>query len=106
MPAPTDRSAFDALCAVMLKKPDVTVGRALSNDGLMVHGKLFAFPRGERIVVKLPPPRIDALAGKGAVTRVLMGQRLMKEWVEVHDPGDWRALADEARAYVASLVAG
>jgi len=71
----------------------------------MVHGKLFAFPRGDTIVVKLPPDRIAELVDAGRAERTQMGKRLMKEWVELTRTRDWRQLALEAESYVGGLAA-
>jgi hypothetical protein len=94
---------YGELCKTLLALPDVTMGRALSNEGLMVHGKLFGFLRGDSLVVKLPRDRIDSLLGVGSVTRALMGRRTMKEWVELAEDADWPALAAESHEYVRSL---
>jgi hypothetical protein len=100
----TPAERYDGLCDSMLREPDVTIGRALSNEGLMVRGKLFAFLRNGVLVVKLPGARIDGLAADGRAVRALMGKRVMKEWVELAAEADWAALAAESRGYVLSLT--
>jgi hypothetical protein len=101
----TPAERYDGLCDSMLREPDVTIGRALSSEGLMVNRKLFAFPRRDTLVVKLPAARIEELVPGGAVTRALMGRRTMKEWVELTPDSDWAALASEALDYVRALSA-
>jgi hypothetical protein len=96
---------YDELCDALLARPGVTIGRALSSEGLMVNRKLFAFARRDTLVVKLPAARIDELVVDSAVTRALMGRRTMKEWVELAPAADWAALADEALEYVRALNA-
>ncbi len=102
-------SQYAALAAEQLRYPDVSVGRALSNDVLMVRGKIFGFLKDDRLVVKLPAPRITGLVEAGAATPFRSGGRIMKEWAAVAAPtapdGElWRTLLDDARLYVASAT--
>jgi len=104
------QALYDALVADELKQPGVAVGRALQNDVLQVSGKIFAFLKVGRLVVKLPAERVRALVAGGAVP-FTSGGRVIKEWVCVEAlPGAagenlWRALIGEARRYVAVLTA-
>ena len=57
----------------------------------------------ERLVVKLPRERVDALVESGSAERFDPGHgRLMNEWASIDPeaPEDWKALAAEARAFV------
>ncbi len=64
----------------------------------------------ERLVVKLPRRRVDALVAAGDGQRMVSGggremreMREMKEWLVVapESPVDWTELAREAREFVA-----
>lgn len=98
---------YAALAAEQLHRPDVSVGRALRNDVLMVRGKVFGFFKDDRLVVKLPAPRVTRLVEAGAAIPFTSGRRIMKEWAAVAAPTPsdvnlWRTLLDDARVYVAS----
>jgi len=43
---------YAALTAEQLRRPDVSLSRALSNEVLMVRGKIFGFLKDDRLVVK------------------------------------------------------
>jgi len=94
---------FGALVAEQLAQPNVTLGRALQNEVLMVRGKIFAFLKAGRLVVKLPAPRVTELIARGGAEPFRSGGRAMKEWVAV-EPRDetlWREFVADARCYVA-----
>jgi hypothetical protein len=104
------QALYGALVAAELAELDVTVGRALQNEVLHVSGKIFAFLKTGRLVLKLPAPRAGELVAAGGAVPFTSGGRVMKEWVCVDAPpgaaGEalWRALAGEARRYVAGAV--
>lgn len=87
---------YQDLCDEMLALPGASIGRALSNEGLMVNGKLFAFLRRDNLVVKLPLERVAEVIDAGTGAIAVMGQRTMKQWVEVPRVGDWAVLARES----------
>lgn len=90
------------LMSAVADHPDVTLGRALSNLGLMTGGKLFAFIKDGDLVLKLPAARIDALVVSHDATRFERGQGTpMREWVVVPASGDWPDLTREACDFVA-----
>ena len=98
------REQYDALADEWLRRPEVSLGRSLRNETLTVHGKIFAFLKDDRLVVKLPAKRCAALLAEGAAVPFESGGRRMKEWVAVPaaaDPGRWRGLMSEAHGYVA-----
>lgn len=101
---------FAALAAEHLGDPEVTVGRMLRAEGLKVHGKVFAFTWAGELMVKVPADRAaEEVAAGGAQPVETAPGRVMREWIAVAAPaggGDerWRALMDEARAYVAALA--
>ena len=90
--ARTPEQLWEPLAKDQLARRGVTSGTGFgTNAGLRVSGKIFAMlVRGE-LVVKLPRDRVDA--GKG---------RPMKEWASVPPSASrrWKALVEEARAFV------
>ena len=82
--------------------------RGFGRGGLKVGGKLFAMVSQDRLVVKLPAERVDALvsAGDGDHFDPRKNGVPMREWFIVDQSSDldWRALAEEARAYVGALA--
>ncbi len=90
--------------------PPAAIGRASrfgASEQLRVGNKIFAMLVNERLVLKLPRQRVDALIAAGHGTRFDTGSgRLMKEWISI-DPAqdvDWTALAHEALAFVGSSM--
>lgn len=99
---------YEALVEALLGDGDVTFGPPGTGFGasaLKIDNKIFAMLWTDRLVVKLPRERVDALVATSAGRRFDPGHgRLMKEWLAV-DPAsevDWLALAHEARAFVGS----
>ena len=98
------RTAYDTLAQDQLRQPGVGLGRSLRKETLTVRGKVFAFlGKDDRLVVKLPAVRAAALVAAGDAIVFESGGRPMKQWVAIALPNDWRALLDEARAYVGPL---
>ena len=104
----TDR--WEALVATMLADGVATYGndggaqRAFGSTSLKTDGKIFAMLVKDRLVVKLPAPRVDALVGEGVGEPFDPGHgRIQKEWLSVGgaDPEQWHALANESEAFVA-----
>jgi TfoX/Sxy family transcriptional regulator of competence genes len=108
-PVTRARSLFDDLAAEQLREPAVALGRSFSAEALTVDGKIFAFVKGDRLVVKLPEERVERLVSSGRAVPFESGGRRMREWAAVRLPeaGDdaWPALAGDARAYVAAVAA-
>lgn len=106
-PTPQIDAMFAAIKDHCLGEPGVDLGKMLHAQALRVHGKSFCFPAASALVMKLPRARVDWLDAQGVGTRMVMGGgRAMKEWIALTD-GDAAqlvALADEARAFVASLA--
>jgi TfoX/Sxy family transcriptional regulator of competence genes len=98
------RARYDELAKEYLRRPDVTVGRALQNDVLNVNGKIFAFLSKDRLVVKVPVAQAHALVDSGRAEPFQSGGRTMREWVAVA-PSDrqWRRLMNDAIEYVGGL---
>jgi hypothetical protein len=92
------------LMSAVADRPDVTLGRALANMGLMTGGKLFAFIKEGGLVLKLPAARIESLIESHGAVRFERGQGTpMKEWVVVpaSASAEWPALTREACDFVA-----
>jgi hypothetical protein len=73
------------------------------SEGLRISGKIFAMLAGGELVVKLPKNRVDELVAAGTARRFDPGHgRVMKEWASVSPDASrrWRALVEEARAFV------
>jgi hypothetical protein len=100
--AKTPKAVYDALAAEQLTKPGVTIGRALMNEVLNINDKIFAFPRGERLVLKVSAVQAASLVAAGEAIPFETGGRKMKEWVAVapSTAERWSRLMNHARAYV------
>lgn len=101
---------YDELAAEQRRKPEVSFGRALQNDVLKVNGKIFAFLKDGRLVVKIPAKQAAALVAEGEAVPFESGGRQMKEWVAVAlgagaaGENTWRRLIADAVVYVAAGV--
>ena len=69
---------------------------------LRVDGRIAAFTPEDRLVVKLPAPRVAALVASGEGAPFPTGRPPMREWVAVtsDDPEVWRAFLAEALSHV------
>lgn len=102
-------SQWEMLVASILAGGNVNVGsaggpkRAFGSTSLKTNGKIFAMLVKDRLVVKLPAGRVDALVADGVGEPFDPGHgRIQKEWLAVHgsDPAAWLALAVESEAFV------
>jgi TfoX/Sxy family transcriptional regulator of competence genes len=77
--------------------------KGFGSSALCVGGKIFATLVKDRLVVKLPRQRVDALVSSGdAEPLETRTGRAMKEWLSL-DPAsaiEWQPLAREALAFV------
>jgi hypothetical protein len=115
--AASPASRFRALVNEFVSDLDVTppegstaAGRRakFGSNGLRFRNRIFAMLSRDRLVVKLPRPRVDALVAAGDGERMVSGgAREMKEWLVVAADSqlDWSTLAREARAFVAGQPA-
>jgi len=96
------RRRFDELVEDSIGGP-VTSGVMFGGRGLRTGKLFFAVWWGDRLIVKLPPDRIEALtvAGQGR-EYVATGNRPMKNWAELDENADWSAVCAAARAFVES----
>lgn len=106
-PSPA-RALFERATAGVRTRADVSEGVMLHSPGLRVGGSFFAFVgSGESVIVKVRRDRAEALVAGGSATRVTLGTRTLREWVELPmpadgDPAPWTTVVEEACAYVAA----
>jgi hypothetical protein len=101
---PEDR--FAEIVAEMADIPGVTppgAGSGFGSSTLRFDKKIIAMLADDRLVVKLPKARVDALVDAGEGVRFDGNKgKPMKEWFSL-DPGsqlEWRSLTDEALNFV------
>lgn len=87
--------------------PGVVVSTKLNSTNFSAKKKVFAFTKGDGVVLKLPPGTVKQLVSTKAAALLVMGKRTMKEWVVIRysSPKDCRqhlALLKEAMAYAAT----
>lgn len=107
----TPEERYATIVEALLGEPGVTYSsdptgsrKKFGSSALKIHGKIFAMLVGDRLVVKLPRQRVDALIANREGERFLPGHgRQMKEWLTVEPLfGDgWLLLAKEAMVFVA-----
>lgn len=97
--------AYDAVTREMLLDEDFDVDLTL--DGLLVHGKLFAFLDGTELVVELPEARAADLRERG-LALPFRGRQSgpSRNWIRVSDRALWSELAREAHQYVGEPPVG
>jgi hypothetical protein len=98
------RALFDELAPEYLARPDVAISKMFGSEALSVRGKMFAFAANDGcLVVKLPEDRIAELR----LDNMVMRGRPMREWAKVplaDGVERWRAVADEAHAFVDDIT--
>ena len=103
---------WERLVAEMLATSPATYGaahsdgpkRAFGATSLKTNGKIFAMLVHDRLVVKLPAARVEALIEEGSGRRFDPGHgRIQREWLDVESDAyeTWVALATESEAFVA-----
>lgn len=95
----TDK-AYDEVVVTLGQDPDVDV--TVTDDGLLVRGKRFAFLDDDRLVVKLPTDRAADLIAR----RVAGGSAEGEGWVSVSSIDLWLELAGEAHTFVGEPAVG
>jgi hypothetical protein len=99
-------SALSMMLVTMLEGiPSVEISTKLNSTNFTARKKVFAFIKGDGVVLKLPPETVKRLVSTKVATLLVMGKRRMKEWVVIRykSPGDCRkhlALFEEAIGYV------
>ncbi len=94
--------AYENLVLEFREEEGVTVG----DDGLLVHGTLFAFPSGDDLVVDLPAARASDLVQRGMGTRLTLEGVKSRDLVSVSDLSLWSELTREAHEYVGEPPVG
>ena len=96
---------YDAVTRELLLDEDYDVD--LTPDGVLVHGRLFAFLDGDDLVVELPAARSADLRERG-VAASFRGEHggPSRNWVRVSDRQLWSELAREAHTFVGEPPVG
>jgi TfoX/Sxy family transcriptional regulator of competence genes len=101
----TPEARYARLGEAFFSRGEVTPSekKGFGASALTVNGRIFAMLTRERLVVKLPKARVDALVASGGGVRFDANKgRPMKEWLTI-DPSletEWPALAQEALSFV------
>lgn len=95
------------LVSMLVKIPGVVITLKPNSANFTVNKKVFAFTKGDGVVLKLPPETVKRLVQVGTASMLLMGKRTMKEWVVIcpKNPSDARkqlGLLKEAMAFVSA----
>ncbi len=100
----TPTNAYADLTMSMRADEDYDV--AITPDGLLVRGKLFAFLDGDDLVVDLPEARATDLKDRGVAYTYTASGEPSRDWVRVSDLQLWPELAREAHTYVGEPAVG
>ncbi|MCU1475766.1 MAG: hypothetical protein JWQ64_459 [Subtercola sp.] len=98
----TAGEAWRDLTAIMSDEEGVTS----TDEGLLVHGTLFAFRQGDDLVVEVPKPRASDLKKRGVAYSFKVDGRSSRDWVRVSDLQLWPELAREAHEFVGEPPVG
>jgi TfoX/Sxy family transcriptional regulator of competence genes len=101
-------SSFERLAAIQSARGDVERRRMFGHDGLTIGGRFFAFLDQDRLLLKLPQAKMDALLAEGHATSAVSVSPTMTKWVAIpyaSRAADWEALMDEARQFVSQSAA-
>lgn len=95
------------LVSMLARIPGVVVMRKLTSANFTIRKKVFAFTKGDGVVLKLPPETVKRLVEAGTASMLVMGKRTMKEWIVIRleNPSDAKKqlrLFEEAMAFVAA----
>jgi hypothetical protein len=102
------QALLEQVAPEFLQKPGVDWGAIFGSTGLRVRGKVFAVANhAGDLMVKISESRADELIADGAVTRMVMRGREMREWVTMPieaGPDNWRELLSEAYDYLDEIT--
>jgi hypothetical protein len=102
----TAEQRFETVMETFHGKRGIAQSRMFGSTGLTIHGKVFAILYKERLVLKLPKDRVEALvrARQGEYFDPGHG-RISKGWVSIQPEAkaDWLSLSQEAKDFVASV---
>jgi hypothetical protein len=100
------KAAFEAVRARHGAAGQASRGRGFGSGALKVDGKIFAsLSSGDRLLLKLPAARVDALIAEGIGERFSTGPgRPKREWATIAPlhASRWVGLSDEARAFASA----
>ena len=96
--------AYDSLTTELAEDEDYDVDIAV--DGLVVHGRLFAFLEGDDLVVELPETRAKDLKERGVAYAFRTAGHPTRDWVRVSDRQLWSELARESHTFVGEPAVG
>jgi hypothetical protein len=88
--------AYENLTIEFADDEGVTVGE----DGILVHGTVFAYLDGDDLIVDLPADRASDLVSRGIASRVKTEGVRSRDLVRVGDRTFWSELTREAHEYV------
>ncbi|MFQ6550217.1 hypothetical protein AADZ90_019900 [Aestuariibius sp. 2305UL40-4] len=96
------KTSYDTIVAQCLKDADVSLGKMLNAQSLRVKGKSFAYLGTDGLVVKLPASDVSDLERRDLGKRLVVGKRVMKEWLVVSNAhfDMWSELVAQAQAFV------
>ena len=88
-----------------MELPGSTLTNSAKHQSLTIGKKVFAYTRGNDVVLKLPAQTIEQLLQTMDASVLVMGKRVMKEWVVIRheDPQAFRydlPLFEQAMAFV------
>lgn len=109
-PSDTPQARYAALAREFIGESDVIQSdkKGFGSSALCTGGKIFATLVRDRLLVKLPRQRVDALVASGDGERLETSDgRSMKEWLSLHPASavEWLPLAREALAFVGAQQA-
>lgn len=73
----------DTIVSLFADMPEVNVGKHLSNINFTIGKKVFAFLKQDSLVLKLPEACAQKLIAERRAVPLVMGKRVMKEWVVI-----------------------
>jgi hypothetical protein len=81
-------------------------GVTVESEGLLVHGRLFAFLDGDDLVADVSAARADDLVAREIAVRYRLDAHPSRDWVKVDDIQLWPELVREAHEYVGEPPVG
>ncbi len=95
------------LAFMLADLPQIRIGKHIHAINFLVGEKVFAFMKGDGVTVKLPREKVNVLVAQDLAVPLVMGKRVMKEWVVIThaEPEEYkkdRGFFKESIAFVAS----
>lgn len=101
-----EQNDLASIIASMLEQiPQVRTGTHLHTTNFVMGNKVFAFLKKDRLAIKLPQGTAQQLVAQRYAQPLVMGKRVMKEWIVINhiDPQDYQQdleLFKKAMAFV------